>query len=301
MLTKKLMAIAMVSLFMLSSIVVFTPEEAEGQVIPDFTLVVNPGLITLDVAPGGNPTGQVSCTISNPTVHQETIRVTVSGAGITITPQIFVVTLAGGMDITVPIAVAAEPRSARRFISVTVMGDLERQNGAPPVVPYTTYAGFQVTISQYARVVMTVNEPFKKVRPGKENPVNLRIINDGNDRDKFQVTCTNKKELEDSGFSIVIVPTVTMDIDPQKYTEVKATIQTPKKFWVNEYYSMEFEAESKLQGTNEKVPMSMTLWVWGMYVPTFDPIFTIMAAAVIAVGLQGWIKNGDEEEEYDWQ
>ena len=28
---------------------------AEGQVIPDFTLVVNPGTITLDVAPGGNP------------------------------------------------------------------------------------------------------------------------------------------------------------------------------------------------------------------------------------------------------
>jgi hypothetical protein len=300
MLTKKLMAIAMVSLFMLSSIIVFTPEEAEGQAIPQFTLVVNPGLLTLDVAPGGNPTGQVSCTIANPTLHQETISVMVTGAGITITPQIFIVTLVSGGDITVPIAVAAEPRSARRFISVSVMGNLERQNGVPPVVPYQAYSAFQVTISQYARVVMTVNEPFKKVKPGKETPVNLRIINDGNDRDKFQVTCTNKDKLEKDGFSIVIVPTVTMDIDPQKYTEVKVIIQTPKDFWVNEYYAIDFEAESKLQGVNEKVPMSMTLWVWGMYVPTFDPVFTIMAAAIIAVALKGWIRSGDEEEE-NWQ
>jgi len=298
MLTKKLMALGLISLFMLSSLLVFTPEEAEGQAIPQFTLVVNPGTITLDVAPGGNPTGQVQCHISNPTVHQETIRVTVSGAGITITPQIFVVTLAGGGDITVPIAVAAEPRSARRFISVTVMGDLERQDGVPPVVPYTTYAGFQVTIAQYARVVMTVSEPFKKVKPGKENPVNLRVINDGNDRDKFEITCVNKKDLEDDDFSIVIVPTVTMDIDPQKYTEVKVTIQTPKKMWINEYYSLDFEAKSKLKGTNERVPMSMTLWVWGVYIPTFDPIFTLIAAAVIAVGLKGRIKGDDEEEEY---
>ena len=297
MLKKKLIAIGLISLFMLSSLLVFTPDEAEGQVIPQFTLVVNPGTITLNVAPGGNPTGQVSCTISNPTAHQETIRVTVSAAGVTVTPQIFVVTLASGQDITVPIAVAAEPRSARRFISVTVMGDLERQDGVPPVVPYTTFAGYLVTIEQYARVVMTVSEPFKKVKPGKENPVNLRIINDGNDRDKFEITCVNKKELEDDDFSIVIIPTVTMDIDPQKYTEIKVAIQTPKKLWINDYFSLDFEAKSKLQGSNEKVPMSMTLWVWGVYVPTFDPIFTLIAAAVIAVGLKSKIKGNEDEEE----
>ena len=297
MLKKKLTALALICLFMLSSLVVFIPEEAEGQAIPEFTMVVNPGIITLNVAPGGNPTGQVGCTISNPTLHQETIRVMVSGAGVLVTPSIFIVTLAGGQDITVPIAVAAEPRSARKFISVNLLGDLERQDGVPPVVPYQGYASFQVTISPYARVVMTTNEPFKKVKPGKENPINLRIYNDGNDRDKFSIVCLNKKTLEDKGFSIVIVPQVTMDVDPLKYTEIKVTIQTPKKFWVNEYYSLDFEAATKLEGSNEKVPMSMTFWVWGMYVPTFDPVFVLIAAAVIAVALSGKVKGDEEDEE----
>ncbi len=297
MIKKKIMALTFVVLMLASTLVVFVPQETEGQLIPQFTLVVNPGTVSLNVAPGGNPTGQVNCQITNPTAHQETVRVTVSGAGVTITPQIFVVTLASGGDITMPIAVAAEPRSARRFISVTVMGDLERQDGAPPVVPYQTFSAFQITIQQYARVVMTVNEPFKKVGAGKANPVTLLVTNDGNDRDKFEVSCTNKKTLEDKGFSIVIVPSVTMDVDPQKYSEVKVNIQTPKELWVNEYYSIEFEAKSKLEGTNERVPMSMTLWVWGVYVPTFDPLFTIMAVGLVAVGLRSRIGGSDEEEE----
>lgn len=294
---KKMSVLFLLTLFMLSSLLVYTPEKGEAQAIPDFTITVNPGVITLDVSPGGNPTGQVQCTIANPTAHQETIKVTISGAGVTITPVMFTVTVLGGDSITMPIAVAADPRSSRKFISVLVVGDLDKQDGAPPVVPVQKQTGFQVTLAQYARVVMTVNEPFKKVRPGKENPVILRVYNDGNDVDNFEISCTNKKELEDSGFSIVISPTVTPGIDPQKYAEVKVTVQTPKKLWVNEYYSLEFEAKSKLKGSNEKVPMSMTLWVWGVYVPTFDPIFTLIAAAVIAVGLKNRLKGKEEEEE----
>ena len=77
---------------------------------------------------------------------------------------------------------------------------------------------------------------------------------------------------------------------------MKVTIQTPKSLWLNEYYSLDFEARSKLQGTSERVSMSMTYWVWGMYVPTFDPLFVLIAAAVMAVGLRGRLKHKDEED-----
>ena len=206
MFTKKLSAILMVCLVMLGSLLVFVPDEGEAVVLPYFELRMNPSTVTLDVSPGGNPVAQVDCIINNPTVHQETIRVTITGPGLSISPQVFVMTVASGQEITHPVAVAAEPRSSRKFVSVTAHGVLEKVDGVPPPVPYETYSGFQVIIAQYARVVMTVSEPFQKVKPGKEYPINLKVINDGNDRDKFEILCTNKKELEDEGFSIVIVP-----------------------------------------------------------------------------------------------
>jgi len=298
MIRKKLSVITLVCLMILGSLLIFVPDEGEAVIVPYFEIRMEPNTITLDVSPGGNPTGQVNCIINNPTVHQETIRVSFSGPGITITPQVLVVTVGSFQEITVPIAVAAEPRSARRFISASAVGVLEKVDGVPPPVPYEARSGFQVFIFQYARVVMTVSEPFQKVKPGKEYPINLRIINNGNARDSFEILCTTREELEDEGFSIVIVPTVTTDIDSQKYTEVKVVVQTPKNLWENDYHSLEFEAISKLQGSNEKVPMSMTLWVWGMYVPSFDPVFVLIAAAVVAAGLGKRFKAEDEDEEW---
>lgn len=300
MIRKKLFVIVVVCLIMLGSLLIFVPDEGEAVIVPYVEIRMNPSTVTLDVAPGGNPTAQVNCIINNPTIHQETIRVTIAGPGLSITPQVFMVTVGSFQEITVPIAVAAEPRSARRFVSVTVHGVLEKADGCPPPEPYETYSGFQVIITQYARAVMTVSEPFQKVKPGKEYPINLRIINNGNDRDSFEILCTTKEELEDEGFSIVIVPAVTTDVDSQKYTEVKVVVQTPKNLWENDYHSLEFEAISKLQGSNEKVPMSMTLWVWGMYVPSFDPVFVLITAAVVAAGLGKRFKAGDEEDEEWW-
>ncbi len=293
------LTIILVTLMVAGSLLTFTPKEGEAVVVPYFEIRMDPASVSLDVAPGGNPTTQVNCIVNNPTAHQETIRVIITAAGLTVTPSIIMVTVGGGQEVTLPVSVAAEPRTARRFISVNVMGVLEKVDGVTTPVSYEAYSGFQVLINQYARVVLSVDQPFQKVKPGKEYHLNMKIVNDGNDRDKFQLLCTNKKELEKVGYSIIIVPTVTADIDSQKYTEVKVVVQTPKDLWINEYHPLEFEAHSMLQGTNEKTSLSMTQWVWGVYVPTFDPIFILVAVAAMAVGLRK--RLGIEEEDIDWE
>lgn len=287
----------LVCLVVLGSVLIIVPEEGEALIIPDLTVTVDPSILVLDVSPGANPTGQVDCTLDNPTLNQETVRLTTMAPGLTITPEIYMVTVGPQSSRTVPIAVAAEPRSVRRIVSVTVRAEVVKVNGIDTLTGYETYTGFQVMVNQYARVVLTVSEPFQKVKPGKEYPLSLKVFNDGNDRDRFEISCTNKKELEDAGFSIVIVPSVTQDVDPGKHIEVKVIVQTPKGLWVNEYHSLEFAAQSRLRGSNERITMSMTQWVWGMYVPTFDPVFTLIAAAVMAVGLKGRLGGKKEDEE----
>ncbi len=141
-----------------------TEEAAGNALIPDFRIEMDKYYVLINAEPGGNPTGQVAVTIINPTIHQLTVRVTVSGPGITITPQIFVVTLAGGGDITTPVAVAVEPGTIDT-IHVLVWGELERHNGVPPVYP-----------KQRSNAFMVIARPYADL--GLENPI-LNIFETG--------------------------------------------------------------------------------------------------------------------------
>jgi len=88
----------------------------------------------------------------------------------------------------------------------------------------------------------------------------LRVTNTGDDRDKFELMCVNRKELLNEGFYVVVIPTVTMDVDPMKYTLAKATIGLPKN-GSHGNHTLEFRAISKNQYGNESSQDTFTLTV----------------------------------------
>ena len=127
---------------------------AEANVlIPDIELEINPGYLVLDVSPGGSPSGQVVCTFTNPSIHQVTVEGTVSADGFVVTPSIFSLTLVGGGDISMPIAVSATPWEVRRGVA-TVMADISRQDGLPTVQPKSVHASFIIAAPPFGRLAI---------------------------------------------------------------------------------------------------------------------------------------------------
>jgi len=119
-------------------------------IIPDIEVQINPGYLVLDVGEGGSATGQLACWFNNPTIHQVTVEATVAAEGFLITPSTLSFTLAGGSDLTIPIAVGATPWEARRA-EVVMTAEIQRQDGAPGAQPKFVHASFIVAALPYGR------------------------------------------------------------------------------------------------------------------------------------------------------
>jgi len=147
-------AVFILVLFVLLVPILPAHRNAEASVlIPDIELEINPGYLVLDVSPGGSPSGQVVCTFTNPSIHQVTVEGTVSVDGFVVTPSIFSLTLVGGGDISMPIAVSATPWEVRRGVA-TVSARIDRQDGVPGLLPKNRHATFIIAAPPFGRMAI---------------------------------------------------------------------------------------------------------------------------------------------------
>ena len=77
-------------------------------------------------------------------------------------------------------------------------------------------------------------------------------------------------------------------IDAAGEQPVQLTLATPRGTvigWSNEYHTVIMEVATTLQGETEARSVTATLWVRGVFLPGFDPIFTIFALGIVASAL----------------
>ena len=148
-------------------------------------------------------------------------------------------------------------------------------------------AGFAVIVQQYARLSVIATQPFQKVGPGKEFILSFIAVNNGNYQDTIAVNVINAKDLEDAGFTVALAsPLYTIDASGEQ--PVQITIATPRGTvigWSNEYHTVILEVATTLQGETEARSVTATLWIRGVFLPGFDPIFTIFALGMVATAL----------------
>ena len=112
-------------------------------------------------------------------------------------------------------------------------------------------------------------------------------VNNGNYQDTIAVEVLNLKDLEDSGFVIALSAQQYL-IDAQGEQPVQVSISTPRGTvigWSNEYHTIIMQVATTLQGETEARSVTATLWVRGVFLPGFDPIFTIFALGLVATAL----------------
>jgi hypothetical protein len=282
--TKISKAILLATLMLGTALVMFSPP-AEAQAAVAYSVAFTNGQVTLDVRPGASGVGCTEMVISNEGQATIDVDIALSGGGVTISPGAVSVTLGPGGSITVPICALALTRSSYKTVQVTALASGRETNTQLQQV--NKNAGFAVIVQQYARLSVQATQPFQKIGPGKEFVLTFIAVNNGNYVDTVAVEVLNQKDLEDAGFTVALAA-VQYSVDAAGEQPVQLTVATPRGTvigWSNEYHTIIMQVSTTLQGESEARSVTATLWVRGVFLPGFDPMFTIFALALVASAL----------------
>jgi len=267
-----------------TTLLMFTPT-ADAQAVVAYSVSFTDGTVYLDVRPGASGVGCTEMLINNEGQGSIDVDVQISGGGVTISPGAFSVTLGSGGSITVPICALALTQSSYKNVQVIALASGRETNSQLNQV--NKNAGFAVIIEQYARLSVQAAQPFQRVGPGKEFYLTFTAVNNGNYQDTIAVEVLNLKDLEESGFVIALAAQQYL-IDSKGEQPVQVSISTPRGTvigWSNEYHTIIMQVATTLQGETEARSVTATLWIRGVFLPGFDPLFTIFALAIVASAL----------------
>ena len=282
--TKISKAVILATLMLGTTLLMFTPA-AEAQAVVAYSISFTDGQVNLDVRPGASGVGCTEMVVSNEGQAAIDVDVSISGGGVTISPGAVSVTLGSGGSITVPICALALTQSSYKNVQVTAIAQGRESNSQLNQV--NKNAGFAVIIEQYARLSVQAAQPFQRIGPGKEFFLTFTAVNNGNYQDTVAVEILNLKDLEDSGFVVALAAQQYL-IDAQGEQPVQVSVSTPRGTvigWSNEYHTVIMQVATTLQGETEARSVTATLWVRGVFLPGFDPLFTIFALAIVASAL----------------
>jgi len=282
--TKISKAVILATLMLGTTLLMFTPA-AEAQAVVAYSISFTDGQVNLDVRPGASGVGCTEMVVSNEGQAAIDVDVSISGGGVTISPGAVSVTLGSGGSITVPVCALALTQSSYKNVQVTALASGRESNTQLNSV--NKNAGFAVIIEQYARLSVQAAQPFQRVGPGKEFFLTFIAVNNGNYQDTIAVEVLNLKDLEESGFVIALAAQQYL-IDAQGEQPVQVSVSTPRGTvigWSNEYHTIIMQVATTLQGETEARSVTATLWVRGVFLPGFDPLFTIFALAIVASAL----------------
>lgn len=282
--TKITRAMLLATLILGTTMIMFSPP-ANAQAAVAYSIAFTDGQVNLDVRPGASGVGCTEMVVSNEGQATIDVDTALSGGGVTISPGAVSVTLAPGGSITVPICALALTQSSYKNVQVTAIAQGRETNTQLNQV--NKNAGFAVIIDQYARLSVQATQPFQRVGPGKEFVLTFTAVNNGNYQDTIAVEILNQKDLEDSGFVVALAAQQYL-IDTQGEQPVQVSISTPRGTvvgWSNEYHTVIMQVATTLEGETEARAVTATLWVRGVFLPGFDPMFTIFALAIVASAL----------------
>ena len=282
--TKITRAMLLATLILGTTMIMFSPP-ANAQAAVAYTIAFTDGQVNLDVRPGASGVGCTEMIVGNEGQATIDVDVALSGGGVTISPGAVSVTLAPGGSITVPICALALTQSTYKNVQVTAIAQGRETN--TQLNPVNKSSGFAVIIDQYARLSVQATQPFQRVGPGKEFVLTFTAVNNGNYQDTISVEILNQKELEDAGFVVALAAQQYL-VDSKGEQPVQVSISTPRGTvvgWSNEYHTVIMQIATTLEGESEARAVTATLWVRGVFVPGFDPMFTIFALAIVASAL----------------
>ena len=299
----------LLAIYMASMLIVATPAAAQVSVPAVDLQCISPnpsGAVEVPVYPGASLTGYANCKVSNPNSYVERIEIQVSADGLVVAAP-GTITVGPNGESEFQVTVGADQRMTMGKRNLMVNARVVEANGAPPPNIAESQTSMIISILQFSRLQVEAVEPFLQLNPKTDHNFEFKVYNQGNWADKFKVgvTVESRDKLEAAGFQLSM-PAVAVEIEgmaaPMK---VRVMTRTPKnQGWTDEYYTLEFQAESEFScryettGCNSMTQM-ITIYVRGVYLPGFELIPTLSMVALAAAVL---VRRGeDEDEEGEWR
>jgi hypothetical protein len=297
----------LLAIYLASVLVIATPAAAQVSVPAVDLQCISPnpsGSVEVPVYPGASLTGYANCKVSNPNSYVERIEIQVSADGLVVAAP-GTITVGPNGESEFQVTVGADQRMTMGKRMLMVNARVVEANGAPPPNIAESATSMIISILQFSRLQVEATEPFLQLNPKTDHNFEFKVFNQGNWADKFKVgvTTESRDKLEEAGFQLSM-PVVAVEIEgmaaPMK---VRVMTRTPKnQGWTDEYYTLEFQAESEFScryettGCNYMTQM-ITIYVRGVYLPGFELIPTLSMVALAAAVLA---RRG-EEEEGEWR
>lgn len=286
----KIIAVGMLVLLVFMAVLVWTPPVQAQSPTIDYAIRMEKAEVTIDVRPGQPGTAQNRVLVDNQSIHSLTIQIQSNcGGGISVSPISATVGAPAGGSTELPLAISALPKTALQQKDCSVNAMVTHVDGISSPDQAQRNTGFKALVLQFAQVSVEANQPFIKIGPGKRIDMVFKIRNTGNYVDDYKIELPNAKGLEDDGFSITLATPVLLGVNSDDYANLKISIQTPRGTvlgWADEYFSLEVKAASIIEGErSDAKSASTTFWVRGVFIPGFDPLFTIMALGLVSVAL----------------
>ena len=168
----------------------------------------------IEVYPGSTLNGISTCTLSNPTVYQEKVEITVEVADLAYAAP-GSMTVAGGEEVDFQVTYRAEQNMLKQTITSTVTASVQEINGVPPPNVAEDTATIMIHILQFGKISLQVDEAYIELDTGVNSDIKFRLFNEGNGNDdiRFGITDDSRNALEEAGF-VLAFPLTSVNIDP---------------------------------------------------------------------------------------
>jgi len=171
---------------------------------------------------------------------------------------------------------------------LTVSGTVRTMPGAPMYSTASPAMGI-ITIKPYFMLTVSCEKPYIEVNPADALNFKLRIKNDGNTKDRITMEITNMDDLR--GW-VVTLGTRSLFLEENKEDVINIAITTTQDWTLyrNRVTKVDITVKSvtSLDHSSQPETQYYTFFIRdkGIYVPGFEPMFAIMALAIVAIAMK---------------
>ena len=196
--SKRFSTILCASLFVLAA---FAHNVEAQNTLPAVEIYCEASNVNINVYPGSNALGFTKCTVSNPTLYQEDVEITVLSDGLPNTGS-GKVSIGPGGEVEIQLSFKAEIGMLAQTSSWSAEAVVVSANGVPPPNNASSKVQGIVQIMQYSDLSIISTESTIDVNAGSSFEVEILVENLGNQMDYFGIglKCNRDCDLEDEGF-----------------------------------------------------------------------------------------------------
>jgi len=192
-------------LLALSILILMIPNVgAQQSPLPTVSIECGDGPHEIEVYPGSTMVTVVTCTVTNDSLHSETVEFAVSAGDLTVAAP-GSVSLGPGDEIDIEISFRGDSTQSPGSRSVDVNATVTQANGLPCAVGCGEDSdSFDIQILQFASVSVASRTGTLNLDMDQSGEVTIDITNKGNAPDEFSIEIENMTALESMGFQFSV-------------------------------------------------------------------------------------------------